>query len=102
MKSNSNNDEEDLSGDINADDIEENVSNDEENDDDDRNKKRSHDEPETNTTKIRETKSCFSLIPIYIIMARTTSNDKAGTTSMPGTPKIFTKGIDKNGYKTLG
>jgi len=45
-------DEEDLSEDINADDIEENVSNDEENDDDDRNKKRSHDEPETNTPRL--------------------------------------------------
>jgi hypothetical protein len=29
------------------------------------------------------------------------SNDKAGTTNIPGTPKNLTKGTESNGYSTL-
>jgi len=49
----------------------------------------------------KDTQRLFWIIPIFATKNMSVNKDKAGTTNIPGTPKIFTNGTESKGYMTL-
>jgi hypothetical protein len=49
-----------------------------------------------------EAKDFLRCMPILTTINITTNSESAGITNIPGIPKIFMNGTDKNGYKILG
>jgi hypothetical protein len=59
------------------------------------------DELDIKNRTINVIRRLFCIIPILATRNMRVSNDKAGTTNIPGTPKNLTKGTESNGYRTL-
>jgi hypothetical protein len=59
------------------------------------------DELDIKNRTIKVIRRLFCIIPILTTRNMRVSNDNAGTTNIPGTPKNLTKGTESNGYRTL-